>query len=58
MIEETLRIETGHMTGVDVGIEIIEEDLVGVEETVDLGIKVDPPQGMKVESESVIAVEN
>ena len=44
VIEETLRIETGHMTNIDVRIEIIEKDLVGIEETMDLGIEADSPQ--------------
>ena len=45
MIEEPLRIETVHMKGVEVGIEITENDLIGIKETVDLGITVDPPLG-------------
>ena len=41
VIEETLRTETGHMTEIEAGIETIEEDLVGIEETVDLRIEAD-----------------
>ena len=41
VIEETLRTETNHMTEVEAGIEITEEDLAGIEENVDLGIEVD-----------------
>ena len=40
VIEETLRIEPGHIIDLEVGIEIIDEDLLGMEETVDLGIEV------------------
>ena len=35
------------MTEVEVGIDIIEEDLVAIEEMVALGIEVDPPLGIK-----------
>ena len=58
VIEETLSIETGHVTKVEVEIKIIEEDLVGIEETVYLGMEVNPPPGIKVNREGVITVEN
>ena len=47
-IEDTLRMETGHITEVDARIAIIKEDIVGIEETVDLGIEVDPLLGIKM----------
>ena len=47
VIKEMLRIEKGHMTEVDIGIEIIEEDLVEKEEIVNLEIEVDPLLGGK-----------
>ena len=40
------------------GIEDIEEDIVGIKETVDLGVEVDPPQGIKEKREGVITLEN
>ena len=58
VIEETLSIGTGHLTEVEAGIEIIVEDLVGIKETVGLGIEVDLPQGKKVKRECVITVES
>ena len=58
VIEEILRIETGHMTEAEVGIEIIEEGLVRIEETVYLGIGVYPPPGIKVKREGVITAGN
>ena len=45
VIAETLRIETGHVTEVEARIEVIVEDLGGIEEIVDLGIVVDPTLG-------------
>ena len=33
IMKETLRIETGHMTEVEVGIEITDENLAGIKET-------------------------
>ena len=38
-IEETFRIDTGSLTEVEAGIEAIEEDLVGKEETIYLAIE-------------------
>ena len=58
VIEETLRIETGHMMEVEIGIKITEKDLVRIEETVDLTIEVDQPLGIKLKTEVVIYVEN
>ena len=58
VIEETLRIETGHMIEDEVGIETIEEDLVRIQETVDLGIGVDPCLVIEVKREGVITAEN
>ena len=55
--EGTLRRETGHMTEVEAGIEIIEEDLVGIEETVDLEIQVDLLLETEVKREGVSTVE-
>ena len=55
--EETLHIKTGLMTETEVEIKVIEEDLVGIEETVDLEIGVDSPLGIKVKTEGVIAVD-
>ena len=40
VIKETLRIETGHMTELEAGIEKIQQDIGGIEEIVDLGEKV------------------
>ena len=48
VIGGTLKIETGHMTEVEVGIEIIEKHVIGIEETVDLGLDTDSPLGIKV----------
>ena len=53
VLEDMLRIKTGHMTEVKVRIEIMEKALVEMEETVDLRIEVDPPLGMKVKKEGV-----
>ena len=53
MIEETSRTEIGSSR-----IKAIEEDLVGIEETVNLGIEVDPLIGIKVKREGVITEEN
>ena len=41
VIEETVRKEIGHMTDVEAGIDMVEEGIAGIEETVDLGIEVD-----------------
>ena len=57
VIQETLRTETGCVAKVEAEIQIIEEDLVGIEETVDLGIEVDPCLGIKVQTEGVIPVD-
>ena len=57
-IEETSGIETDHMTELEVGIEMIEEDLVGIEETGYPGVEVDLPTGIKVKGEGVITVGN
>ena len=46
------------MTEVEAQIEIIDEDLIGIEMTVDLGIEVDPCLGIKVKTEGVISVMN
>ena len=46
------------MTEVEAGIETIEGYLVGIEETVDLGIEVDPHLGIRVKSEGVTTVDN
>ena len=54
--EETLRIETGHITEVEAGIEVIEEDLAGTEETVDLEIEVDQLLGTKVKTEGKVSL--
>ena len=51
-------IDIGHMTEVESEIERIEEDLVGIEETVDLGIEVEPPLGMKGKREDVVTERN
>ena len=58
MFQETLRTETGHMTVAEAGIEIILEDSLGTEETVDLEIEVNPCLRIEVEREYVINVEN
>ena len=58
VIEEILRTETDHMTEVEAGIEIREEDSIGLEETAYLGTEVDPDLGIKVKREGVITVEN
>ena len=58
VIKEAFRTETGHMTKVKVGMEILEENLIGIEKTVHLGIVLDPPLGIKVKREGVIIVEN
>ena len=39
MIEENLRIETGHMTNVEKATGKIEKDLVGIKETEDLRMR-------------------
>ena len=57
MIEETLRIETGHMREVEAEAEIIEEDVVGTEEAMDLGIELGPTLEIKVK-EGVITIED
>ena len=46
------------MTKAEVGLETMEEYLIGIEETVDLGIEVHPCLGVKVKGEGVITVEN
>ena len=46
------------MIKAEAGIEIIEEDPVGIEETADLGIEIDPPLGIKVKRQDVITVGN
>ena len=46
------------MTEAEVWMEIIEENLVVIEETMDLGKDVDPPLGIKTKTEGVITVEN
>ena len=51
VIEETLRIETGHIKEVEVRIGITEENVVQIEEKVDLELDVDPPLGIKVKKE-------
>ena len=56
VIEETLRTETGHMREVGAGIETKEEDFVGIEETGDLEIEVDPYIGIKVKEEDIVTV--
>ena len=44
VIEATLQIETGQMIEIEVGLEIIkEDDFAGLEQTMDLGIELDPP---------------
>ena len=57
VIEENFKDRKGDMTEAG-GIEIIEEDLVGIKETVDLEIEVDEPLGIKVKRKGVITVEN
>ena len=56
MMEEILRTDTGHMTEVEAGIEIIKDDLVGLEKAVNLGKQVDSPIGIKVKREGDITV--
>ena len=51
---ETLRPKTGHIIEAEAVIEITEEYLTGLEETADLGIKVDPCLGIKVKRQGVI----
>ena len=46
-----LKIETGHMTEGEVGIETTEEDSVGIEDTVDLGVEVDSCLGITVKKD-------
>ena len=53
VIKETLRMEIGHMTKEEVGIKVMEEDLVGKEQTVDLGIEVDQSLEIKVKREGI-----
>ena len=57
-MEENLRIESCQMTEVEVGIEVIREDLGGIEETVDLGIEIDPTVVIKMKGEGDSTVEN
>ena len=42
VIEKTSKIGTGHLTEVEEEIQIVEGDSVGIKETADLGIEVDP----------------
>ena len=56
VIEETLRIEIGHMTELEAEIKMIREDLRGIEVIGDLGIEVDPTVGIKMKTECVITV--
>ena len=58
MIDRISKIETGHTTEEGAGLKAIEEDLVGIEETVDLGIQVDPHLGTKLKREDIIIAEN
>ena len=46
------------MTEVGTGIEIKEEELIGIEEVMDLGTEVDAPPWIKGKKESVITEEN
>ena len=56
VIGETWRTERGHVIEVDAGIDIIEEDPVGTEETAHLGMEEDPHLGIKVKTEDVIFI--
>ena len=53
VIEETFSTDTGHITEIEAGIEMIEEELVGIEETMDLGMEADPSLWIKVKREGV-----
>ena len=46
------------MIDVEAGIEIMGKELLGIEETVDLGIDEDPPLRINVKRNGVITVEN
>ena len=57
VIEEALRVETGHMTKVEAGIEIVEEHLVKIKDTADLEREINPPLVIKVKRKGGSTVE-